>query len=106
MRTDETREIEDLLRGEFKCVDAYRPNPFSIRIRVVAPKFGGRSVADRQDMVLPLIRKLRKETQEDILLLLTMAPSELAGRNRHLLVNLEFEHPIPSRTSTAHHESE
>jgi hypothetical protein len=97
MRTKDTKEIEDLLHKEFERVDAYRPNPYSIRIGVIDPEFEGRSVADRQDMVLPLIRKLRKETQEDILLLLTMAPSELGGRNRHLLVNLEFENPIPSR---------
>jgi hypothetical protein len=54
-------------------------------------------MAEREDTVLPLIRSLPKKTQDDILLLLTLAPSELQGVNRHLLVDLEFEQPIPSR---------
>jgi stress-induced morphogen len=97
MRTAETRRIEDLLLTEFQRAEAYQSNSAAIRVRVVDPRFEGLSIADRQDMVIPVIRRLPKETQEDILLLLTMAPSELGGRNRHLLVNLEFEHPLPSR---------
>ena len=54
------------------------------------------SVPEREDLVFPLVDKLPKEIREDIILLLTMAPSELGGRNRHLLVNHEFEHPLPS----------
>jgi hypothetical protein len=96
MRTDETREVEALLGTEFERVEAYRSNSAALRIRVIDPRFEGFSISDRQDMVLPLIRRLPRETQEDILLLLTMAPSELGGRNRHLPVNLEFEHPLPS----------
>jgi hypothetical protein len=96
MRTAETRLIEDALLQEFARADAYQSNSASIRVRVIDPRFEGRSIGDRQDMVLPVLRRLPKETQEDILLLLTMAPSELGGRNRHLLVNLEFENPRPS----------
>jgi hypothetical protein len=47
-------------------------------------------------MVFPVIDKLPKSTREDILLLLTIAPSELGRVNRHALVNREFEHPLPS----------
>ena len=38
--------------------------------------------------------KLPKETREDILLLLTLAPSEVGKVNRHALINLEFENPL------------
>lgn len=96
-RTPETRKIERLLGQKFARVEAYRFNSASIRIRVIDPQFEGKSMVEREDMVFPLIRSLPKKTQDDILLLLTLAPSELQGGNRHLLVNLEFEQPIPSR---------
>jgi stress-induced morphogen len=96
-RTPETRKVERLLGQHFARVEAYRFNSASIRIRVIDPQFEGKSMVEREDMVLPLIRSLPKKTQDDILLLLTLAPSELQGVNRHLLVNLEFEQPIPSR---------
>ena len=63
----------------FERVDAYRFNSASIRVRVIDPRFEGKSIAEREDMVLPLIGSCRSETQEDILLLLTLAPSELGG---------------------------
>jgi stress-induced morphogen len=96
-RTPETREIEEVLRrAGFERADAYRYNSASIRVRVIDPRFEGMSIPDREDMVFPVIDRLKKRTREDILLLLIMAPSELRGRNRHLLVNLEFENPLPS----------
>ncbi len=96
-RTPETREIEDALRREgFERVDAYRYNSASIRVRVIDPRFEEMSVLDREDLVFPVIDKLPERTREDILLLLILAPSELRGRNRHMLVNQEFENPLPS----------
>src|SRR5262249_19009212 len=56
---------------------------------------------EREEMVLPLLQELPKRTQDDILWLRTLAPSELQGMHRHLLVNLEFEQPIPSRLGKA-----
>jgi hypothetical protein len=96
-RTAETRKIEDLLRAAgFAQPDAYRFNSASIRIRVIDPRFEDKPVSERQDMVFPVIDMLPKRTREDILLLLALAPSELGRVNRHALVNLEFEHPLPS----------
>lgn len=98
MRTDETREIEKRLReAGFAQVDAYRFNSASIRVRIIDPRFEGLPGSERQDMVFPVMDKLPKKIREDILLLLTMAPSERGGPNRHLLVNLEFDHPRSSR---------
>jgi hypothetical protein len=96
-RTQETREIESLLGQQFDRVEDYRFNSASIRVRIIDQRFEGKSMAEREEMVLPLIRKLPAKTRDDILLLLKLAPSELQGDNRHLLVNLEFEQPLPSR---------
>ena len=48
-------------------------------------------------MVLPLLKKLPKKTRDDVLLLLTLAPSEQRTFNSQILMNLEFEQPLPSR---------
>lgn len=94
-RTAETRRIEGCLReAGFERVDAYRLNPASIRIRIIDPKFEGKKGSERQDLVFPVIDKLPKRTREDILLLLTLAPSEVGKVNRHALINLEFDNPL------------
>ena len=97
MKDDDSRRIETLLReAGFERVDAYRFNSASVRVRVIDPRFEEMPVPEREDMVFPVIERLPERIREDILLLLTMAPSELKGRNRHLLVNLEFESPLPT----------
>ncbi len=96
-KTDETRVIEERFRqAGFQQVDAYRYNSASIRVRVIDPRFEKMPVPEREDLVFEVIDRLDKRTREDILLLLILAPSELKGRNRHLLVNREFEDPRPS----------
>lgn len=96
MRTDETRRIEDLLKTKFPRSDAYRYNSASIRVRVIDPKFEGKSAEDRDAMVEPLLAKLPAETQGDIMTLLTLTPDETATSRRKELANLEFEDPSPS----------
>ena len=98
-KTEETRKIESLFRTEFPHTDAYRFNSASIRVRVIDNRFEGKSIAEREAMVLPLLKKLPKETRDDVLLLLTLAPSEQEQRtsNSQTLMNLEFEQPLPSR---------
>lgn len=98
LRTPETRDIENRLRAAgFAQADAYRYNSASIRVRVVDPQFESMTNADREDLVFPVLDTLPRRTREDILLLLTLAPTELRAANRHLLVNQEFEDPLPSR---------
>ncbi len=96
-RTSETRGIEKLLSTQFPTVEAYRFNSASIRIRIVDERFEGMPLDEREDLVWPLIEQLKKKTRADISLLLLLAPSELGGMNRHILVNQEFEYPSPSR---------
>jgi hypothetical protein len=92
-KTDETGQIEKTLGAEFPQTDAYRFNSASIRVRVIDDRFEGKSIAEREAMVLPLLNKLPKRTRDDILWLLTLAPSE----RKKDLMNLEFERPLPSR---------
>jgi hypothetical protein len=96
-KTEETRKIESLFRTEFPHTDAYRYNSASIRVRVIDERFERLSIAEREAMVVPLLRKLPKKTRDDVLVFLTLAPSEQKTFNSQTLMNLEFEQPVPSR---------
>jgi hypothetical protein len=96
-KTEETRKIETLFRSKFPKTDAYRFNSASIRLRIIDDQFEGKTMAEREGMVLPLLEKLPKKTREDVLLLLTLAPSEQNSFNSQTLMNQEFEQPLPSR---------
>jgi stress-induced morphogen len=99
-RTDETREVEDVLRqAGFEKVDAYRYNSASIRVRVIDSRFAGKSAADRDEMVEPHLDGLPERTRADIVTLFTFAPSELdqaMNAHRAFLLNAEFEDWSPS----------
>ncbi|MBY0523327.1 MAG: hypothetical protein K2R98_08005 [Gemmataceae bacterium] len=99
MQTDETRQVESALRKAFQQVDAYRYNSASIRVRVIDPGFKGKDVSKRDAMVEKHLKKLPKETQTDIMSLLTIAPDELEHpekSSRERLLNAEFEDPSDS----------
>jgi len=64
MQTEESREVESVLRPEFPGTDAYRYNSASIRVRVVDPRFEGRSHEERDAMVEPLLDRLPESIQE------------------------------------------
>jgi stress-induced morphogen len=97
-RTHETKRIEALLKKHFPGYPkkhppiAYRYNRYSIRVRLVDKQFKGMSLSERYKLVEPLIESLPEETQEDITILLILAPDQL---NRSAM-NLEFESPTPS----------
>ena len=95
--TPETVRVVKLLEKHFPNhpadypVAAYRYNCASIRVRVVDESFTGLDWLERQEKVLPFLRKLPRATQSDIVLLLLLAPEEVedSGGNR------EFENPSP-----------
>lgn len=95
-KTAETRRIEQRLRKEFGVVDAYRYNSASIRVRVIDDEFEGKSIPEREAMVELALADFPSKTRRDILLLLTIAPSELGQVNSQALINLEFEKPAHS----------
>ena len=99
-RTDETRQIENLLReAGFEQVDAYRYNSASIRVRVIDRRFEGLSVEKRDSMIEPYLEQLPERTQADIMSLFTFAPTDLKPKTdsfRTFVMNSEFEDPSPS----------
>jgi hypothetical protein len=99
-RTEETRMVEDVLRcGGFDQVDAYRYNSASIRVRVIDRRFEGMSREGRDTLVEEYLDKLPLETQQDIVILFTLAPSELArtpATFREFMLNTEFDDPSPT----------
>jgi hypothetical protein len=99
-RTDETRQVERVLRDAgFQQVDAYRYNPASIRVRVIDRRFEGLSRAGRDAIVEPHLQHLPERTQADIMSLFTFAPSELEQTPktfREFALNTEFDDPSPS----------
>lgn len=96
--TAETGKIEKWLKENFPDIhpdyppQAYRYNSASIRVRLVSDLFRGKGRGEREEMVLPLIRKLPTETRQDITLLVLLPPEELMKSP----LNTEFEHPSPS----------
>jgi len=90
--TVETTQIEDALKSHFPGTSAYRYNSASIRVRVVDERFAGKSMAEREDMLLPLVHQLPDDIQADITLLLLLTPDEAPDS----LMNLEFLDPSPS----------
>ena len=60
--------------------------------RIVDPRFRGKNRSEREKMALPLIRSLPDETQQDLTILLLLAPEELEDS----LMNREYEEPSKS----------
>ena len=74
-------------------ITVYRYNSGSIRVRVIDSVFEGKDIADREDEVLPIIRGLPYEVQEQVSILLLLSPKE----SERSMLSAEFDHPIPSR---------
>ena len=72
-------------------IEAYRYNPYSIRIRIVDAGFEGTGLVARLDYVWEYIETLPEDVQGQMGLCLLMTPEERASS----LENLEFDHPQP-----------
>lgn len=98
-RTDESRQVESVLGKHFERVDAYRYNSASIRVRVIDSRFENKSREERDGMVEPYIDELPPQTQKDIVVLYTFAPSELIRSPQTIKehwLNFDFDEPSPS----------
>ena len=96
LRTDESRKVEKVLLEAFESVDAYRYNSASLRVRVVDPRFRGLTNEQRDDMVEPVLAKLDRDTEADIMNLVFLYPGEVDESSDAFLINYEFEHPSES----------
>ncbi len=93
-RTVETRLVEKVLREEFPNVDAYLYNPVSIRVRVIDPRFAGKSNHRRDAIVDRHLQKLPEEIQNKIMRLFAFTPKELEIPSlHHWFINQDFEAP-------------
>jgi stress-induced morphogen len=92
-KTKKSERVVKLLRSVFPDTDAYRFNSASIRVRVIDPRFEGKSNEERDEMVEPLLRQLPESIQADIMNLLTMTPDEVNHSVQKRFANLEFEDP-------------
>jgi stress-induced morphogen len=71
----------------------YQYNPIAIRVRVVSPKFRGKSAAEREEMINGAIRSVSPKVTEDISMLFMLTPEEA---NHPTLLHREFDDPTDS----------
>jgi len=92
----EVRQVDELLRRHFTNVECYRYNSVSIRARVRDDQFRGKSQTERESLVEAILDELPEEIRQQLLLLLLLPASGPKSLTEKLL-NVEFEHPQPSR---------
>jgi stress-induced morphogen len=95
-KTKESREVEKVLRTVFPQTDAYRYNSASIRVRVIDPRFEGKSNEERDALVEPLLEQLPEAIQAEIMNLVTLYSDEPEKSHQAFFANSEFEDPSPS----------
>ena len=83
---DLSRNIEDTV---------YRYNPASIRVRVIDPRFEGKSFREREQLISGVLSSLPEAVESDITLLLLLTADET--RDQTDLMNLEFDDPSRTR---------
>ncbi len=71
-------------------IDLYRKDAFSIRVRIIDPRFRRMSLDERHDLVWKYLDSLTDEAVADISMLVLIAPSEAKTSGS----NIEFEDPI------------
>ncbi len=87
------QQVLGALHSEFPQAEAYRYNSASIRIRIIDERFRGQSKVKRQQMLDPLLNSLPEKVQNDIMVVLLLAPEEI----QLSMMNVEFDNPTPSR---------
>jgi stress-induced morphogen len=92
---DEQEVIRTALAKVFPAdsIKVYRYNSASLRVRIIDRRFEGKSIVEREAVVLPIIESLPDAIQQQITVLLLLGP----GETRQSLMNVEFENPSTSR---------
>jgi stress-induced morphogen len=75
-------------------IDLYRKDAFSVRVRIIDPRFRKMSRTERHSMVWRYLDSLPDEAVADVSMLVLIAPSEAKTSG----ANLEFEDPFPSES--------
>lgn len=93
-----TRLIEQRLQRDYLAkhphavLRVYRYNPAAIRVRIVDPDFAGMDLAEREELIWPILEKLPEDVRLDVTVCLLITPEEQSKS----LMNVEFEDPLPS----------
>jgi stress-induced morphogen len=74
-------------------IETYRQNSVSVRARIIDPDFNGKSRAQREEELWPLLNKLPDEVTAEISLLLLLTPKEA----KKSFASCEFDSPLPSK---------
>jgi stress-induced morphogen len=99
VQDETTAKIFAALKGAFPELPdepeevVYRYNPVAVRVRVVSPKFRGKSTAEREEMVDQAFRSLPPEVTEDITMQFMLTPEEA---KRPTMLDREFDDPTDS----------
>lgn len=79
-----TDRVEKVIREKYVAahpaatVRAYRYDGWSIRVRVIDPDFEGKSLVERDNEFIPVVRALPDGVQERLTILLLLTPGESA----------------------------
>lgn len=88
----EVEQIEAAFKAAgFRKVDAYRYNPASIRVRVIAKQFQGQSQRKRLATADEILRTLPESIQSCVMFIALLTPDE----KKESPLNQEFENPSP-----------
>ncbi len=68
----------------------YRYNPVAVRVRVISPKFRGKSTAEREEIVNEAFQSLPDEITGDITMQFMLTPAEA---KKPTLIYHEFDDP-------------
>ncbi len=68
----------------------YRYNSVAVRVRIISPKFRGKSMAEREEIVNEALESLPDEITEDITMQFMLTPAEA---KKPTLIYREFDNP-------------
>src|SRR5947209_14362760 len=85
-------EREYLPRHPKATVEAFRRHRYSLWVRITDPDFARKSIAEREDMVWPILEQLPEEVQANLAMLLLLTPAE----REKSIMSQEFDDPSPS----------
>ena len=97
VQDDATGRIYAALKAAFPelpddpCRVVYKYNPVAIRVRVISPKFRGKSMAERDAMVGEALAAVPSQVTKDITMLFPLTPGE--AKRPPWLVYREFDNP-------------
>jgi stress-induced morphogen len=92
-----TRQIFSALKKAFPNLPeeservVYRYNPAAIRIRIISPRFVGKTTDERDALVNAAFESLPPDATDDVTMLIMLTPRE--AKKSHQMLSREFDDP-------------